>query len=248
MSTVTVMDPTVLSLKEGATWSVHKSRFLGAVESPRRLFVERPAPAAPDAPLPDIPVGGSIGVAFRRGHKKCLFTSVVVGRGEYQLNDQMRVESLTLNWPDVVQELQRRAYYRAAVPRHKQVAAEIWQGGTVNRKKAGTAVWPSYTGRLIDLSAGGLRLVLNANQNPRLNIGEPVGIEFRPDPTGPTFLLNGILRYLGPMPDGTLAMGFQFTGLEATIDGRKVLQQLLRVVNQYQRCELRQARLTAEPD
>lgn len=264
MSTVTTLEPArssqaideaacrnmavVLSLQEAGAWSVHKSRFLGATEPQHRLFVEYPAAAAPNLPTPDIRVGEHIGVAFRRGHKKCVFTSVVLERGDYGLNDEIRVQSLTLSWPDSVQELQRRAYYRAAVPRHRNVAVEIWQGSTADRKKAGTAIWPSYTGRALDLSAGGMRLILASNQNPRLNAGAGVGLEFQPEPMGPAFLLNGLLRHIGPLPDGSIAIGLQFVGLEATVDGRKVLQQLLRAVNQYQRCELRQARLAGETD
>jgi len=234
--------PSVLRVRDSVSWVAHKSRFLGANPVTKRLYVEYPPPAAPEAPPPEVRRGESVGVAFRRGHKKCVFTSVVLGQEEYGPDEGTRAPALALRWPDSLQELQRRAYYRVSVPPHKTVTVELWQGGAACRKKAGTAAWPSYSGRLMDLSAGGMRLVLPPNRDPRLDVGDAVGLEFQPEPGGPAFLLNGIVRYVEPAPDGATAMGLQFVGLEATVENRKVLQQLLRVVNQYYRFELRRLR------
>ena len=57
----------------------------------------------------DVRAGEHVGVAFRRGHKKCVFTSVVLERQEYDRNSDAPVPALTLSWPESMQELQRRA-------------------------------------------------------------------------------------------------------------------------------------------
>ncbi|MGB9625672.1 MAG: flagellar brake protein [Phycisphaerae bacterium] len=234
--------PIVLSVRDGVSWAVHKSRFLGSNRVAKRLYIECPPPAAPESPPPEVRRGEAVGVAFRRGHKKCVFTAVMLGQEDYGPDGGSPVPALALSWPDSLQELQRRAYYRVSVPPHKTVKVELWQGGAACRKKAGSAEWPSYTGRLMDLSAGGMCLVLPPNRNPRLDAGDAVGLEFQPEPGGPAFLLNGLVRYVDPAPDGATTVGLQFVGLEATVENRKVLQQLLRVVNQYYRFELRRLR------
>jgi c-di-GMP-binding flagellar brake protein YcgR len=263
MSTVMVLEPArrdraldeatsrnvgvVLSMRGGEEWSVFKSRFLGADDSHNHLVVEYP-PAPVGTRRPDVQLGENIGVAFRRGHKKCVFTAVVMARGEYALNGQTRVESLTLSWPDSVQELQRRAYYRVPVPRTRNVSVLVFRGGTSQRKKARSAHWPKCTARLSDLSAGGMRVVLPPGKKLPLNCGDAVGLEFQPEVSGPMFLIDAVLRHVAPTADESLALGLQFVGLEASVDGRKTLQQLLRVVSQYQRAELRYTKLASESD
>lgn len=238
----------VMSLRDSGSWAVRKSRFLGLTPQRDSLIVEYPTASDPESRELNVGVGENVGVAFRRGHKKCVFTSVVLARNSYALNDQASVECLVLSWPEQVQELQRRAYYRVAVPRHKTVEVEVWAGGAAYRKKAGTRSWPSFFGRLADISAGGARMLFPKTQDPQMQIQDAAGIQFQPESNGPVFVLDSIIRYVGETPDGSVSVGLQFVGLEASFEGRRVLQQLLRVINQYQRCELRHARASDELD
>jgi len=238
----------VLSLKNGHAWSVHKSRLLGASATLDAIVVEYPAPTSPSSAPPEVAPGESCSVAFRRGHKKCIFTSRIIGRRAYALNQQVTVDALVLSWPETLQGLQRRAYYRAPVPRHRTVIVECWQGGARNRSKAGTVVWPSYHGRLVDLSAGGMRVALSGGRDPGFHVGDLLGIQFQPDSSMEPLVLDAILRHSQPRKPDAVHLGLQFVGLEMTVEGRRLLTHILRVVSEYPRYELRHSRLVVPED
>ncbi len=231
--------PVVLSLRQDEAWSVFKSRFLAGNGPSRRLYVEYPSLPHRGKGPPPVRPGENVGVAFRRGHKKCLFTTVALSLGDVTLHGQTRVNAIELMWPDQVQEVQRRAYYRITLSAVRNIKTLIWRGGAAQRGLAGTDALPICEGRITDLSAGGMRVLLPRGTQTGLRTDDSVGVEFQPEPDGPGFLLDALLRHVSANPDGTVALGIQFTGLEATPEGRRVLQRLLRIVNQYQRQELR---------
>lgn len=235
--------PAVLSAKEEGGWAVCKSRFVAADREQGRLCFEFPGPSALGRPALRITPGENIGVAFRRGHKKCIFTATVLARQPVALNAQTQVDALEVAWPDEVREVQRRAYYRVSVPGHQNVPVLLWAGGAARRGAVETHESMSYRGRLADISAGGMRLTLTHSKDFPIQLDEPVGVEFQPEPSAPGFLLDAALRHVTLNRDGSLAVGLRFAGLESTAEGRRVLQRLLRVINLFQRQELRRARL-----
>jgi len=236
-------EPVVLSLERPESWLVAKSRFLGAASPGRQLLVQYPDAAEADARRPEIGIGESVGVAFRRGHKKCVFTGIVLAIGDYASADGQSVESLALSWPAEVQELQRRAYYRVPVPGNRTVPVKFWEGSSDRQDGPGRRWTPTHTGQLADISIGGMRIVLPAAQNPRLHEGDPVGVEFQPDANQPPFVLDTRFRYANESPDGVVSIGLQLVGLEIRPDGQEALHRLFRVVRRYQQYEQRQARL-----
>ena len=64
----------VLSRRDDVGWKVSKARFVGCDAPQRCLLIEPPPGETLAAPQ----IGELMGVTFRRGHKKCLFNSVVL--------------------------------------------------------------------------------------------------------------------------------------------------------------------------
>ncbi len=240
--------PVTLSLKQSGAWAVYKSRFLDGERRHDRVLIEYPHDPTLNPPSPDIRPGENVGIAFRRGHKKCVFTAVALGVCRRPSGEGPDVLALELGWPDSVQEIQRRAYYRACVPPDRTVPVELWSGGAACRAKAGNANRPIYRGRLTNLSAGGMGMVLPPGPDPSLRVNDAVGVAFQPEAGGTSFLLDATIRCLGQGPNGSLTIGLQFTGLEATDEGRCLLRQLVRVVNVYQRQELKHGRARGGED
>jgi len=234
----------VLTLRNSGVWLSRKSQFIGMDPPYERVLVACPAFEDGRTGLPSPTPGDCLGVAFRRGHKKCVFSSVVLARGSGRLRSGQLVESLALRWPERIEELQRRVFYRAPVPGNQRIPVTLWHGGATNRPAAGTDERCTYTGMLHDLSAGGLSMIVSKDQDPRSDGGDAVGLCFQPDPDGLSFVLDGLLRRATEMPDGTLILGIQFVGLDATEEGRQTLHSLVRIVTRYQRYELQQARLS----
>lgn len=230
-----------LTRHDGEAWDTLKARCRYASAAQRYLVLEYPPPSA-DAPIPPaIRPGENVGVSFRRGHKKCVFMAVVAASGPLRLPDGRRLDGLRLSWPEEIQELQRRVYYRAKVPANREVPVHIWRGG---RQRIGVEP-ATCAGRLVDISVGGVRLQVSALWARMLRDGERVGLRFQPDLHGPFLMLDGVCRHAESGPDGSAFVGVQFVGLDIRADEKETLQQLIRVVIQFQRYEEQQARLTA---
>lgn len=228
----------VLSHRLDNVWTTHKSRVLQADAANRCLVIEQPGVAPGQAP-PELAPGERIGLTFRRGHKKCMCSVAVVRLGTFELTDAQTVPAVYADWPENLQEIQRRVYYRAAVPAGRRIEASMWDGGLVERKTADLQHVPHHTGLLQDVSAGGCRVLVEGSRNPQFEAGDTVGIQFQPDPRSAPLLLEAMFRHLEELPHGKLSLGFQFMGLEMTPEGRALLQMLSRVVSIFLRIEMR---------
>jgi hypothetical protein len=232
--------PCVITCRADEGWQTHKSRFIPCPLAVGRLFVEIPDQRRTGQGR-DFLTGERLGVSFRRGHKKSMFGTVVLGSESVPVGTGNEIECVELQWPEMLQELQRRAYYRAAPPGRK-VHVRFWQGGVGARADLEQQGRQMFHGVLHDLSAGGMR-VATADASPDFFVvGEPFGCSFMPKPRGETFVLDATYRHCQPLEDGLVSLGFQFVGLETTARGQVTLAKLAGVVTDYQRAETRQKR------
>ncbi|MFQ5413631.1 MAG: flagellar brake protein [Phycisphaerae bacterium] len=172
--------------------------------------------------------GATVGVSFRVGHKKCMFSSIVVQDAESGGDDIVPVR-----WPTALQQLQRRAYERAAPPRGHIIAVRFWRtAGTADDDTTPRKV--GY-GELEDVSAGGLRI--NVPDADPLELDTTLQCMFTPRPGDEALIVEATLRHKAPASGGRVSLGLQFIGLETTADGRDVLDRLAQVVGHYQRAQ-----------
>jgi len=229
--------PVVLSCKDGEQWVSVKSRLLDASQANGCLVVEYPA-GQQGQRAPDITRGQYVGVAFRRGHKKCVFGSYVVGKERFQLDRRNHVGALVISWPAEVGQLQRRAYFRVEVPAGQTVAAYLWPGGATARPRAGSPGWPLYVTQLVDLSAGGFRVAVPVDEDPKFAVEQTVGMEFVVEPNRPPIVADANFRHSEPGPEGRVYLGFQFVGLELDGRGRGLLERLARITSHWRHTQL----------
>jgi c-di-GMP-binding flagellar brake protein YcgR len=215
--------PIVMTHRASGGWQVFKSAFVSCLEESEALLVSRPTPSPPEATeLP--PVGATVGINFRVGHKKCVFATI-------RLSDVDDGESMVLSWPDQMYQMQRRAYQRVAPPRDNVVTIRLWR----TRKTEGESFGDrqSFYGELEDLSAGGI--CVNVAESADLSPGETIECLFAPRPGAQPLISEITLRHRAEAGAGRASLGFQFIGLETTAEGRAVLAQLAKIVRQYQR-------------
>jgi len=98
-----------------------------------------------------------IGVAFRRGHKKCLFTTKITGQ---------EGDTLLLQEPTTVRAVQRRAYQRVNIPSHRFIPVKVWEGSLPN---SGEVSFPVCSGRVANISMSTIRV-----DPPKELAGQPV--------------------------------------------------------------------------
>jgi hypothetical protein len=221
-----------LTFSTAQGWRTFKSQFVGGSATRQALQIQSAALGETAASLAPCP-GDTVGVAFRTGHKKCLFASTIqsieAGGGG---------TVATLQWPQQLQQLQRRAYERAKPPHDAVVAVRFWPEEGQSGVRCDTR--DARHGQLEDVSAGGLRVkVANATD---VRIGVTYRCVFTPQPGRPPLILDTVVRHREAAEHGRASIGFQVVGLEITPDGRRVLDRLARTVAHYQRARARHQR------
>lgn len=218
-------------------WGTYKSVLLQADSQGRCLVIQQPLPAEGHPP-PELVAGEIVGLSFRRGHKKCMCSVEITRLLAYPLDGES-LPAFEVLWPDKLQEMQRRVYYRADVPKGRRIEVNVWDGGTRGRQAAQLRDVPNHVGLLQDLSAGGCSVLFNAARDPQLEDGDTVGLQFQPDPRSAPILMDAVFRHAEHISNEQIALGFQFVGLEMTPEGRSLLQSLSRIVSTFLRIEIR---------
>jgi hypothetical protein len=233
--------PCVLTRRSQRGWQPCKSRFVSNGGAVGRLLISADADSALCGGSPMTP-GERVGLTFRRGHKKCMCATVVLDACvELAGEDGGCVPCVELQWPDALQELQRRVYHRAT-PHGRRVHVRFWPGGVAARTETKSGSDPMMGGVMLDLSAGGIRILTTDVSPDTFREGDPVGCAFAPKPRGDTLVLDATFRHIEMLSGGGVALGLQFVGLEATDRGRQLLSTLAGVVTDYQRGQARQMR------
>jgi len=58
---------------------------------------------------------------------------------------------------------------------------------------------------------------------------------FSPRPGKPSLVLDAVLRHREAVDHGRASLGFQFVGMETTQEGLRLLDRIVRIVNDFQR-------------
>ncbi len=250
--------PIVVSHRTPLGWRVCHARFTGADLEARTIQAALATRGSQPA-QPQLKPGNEVGVTFRRAHKKCSFSTVVL---ESRPDE---AEQLVLRWPEHLQELHRRVFERTAPPPGKIIPVTFWKladaiGGIPSADDR-------LTGVLEDLSVGGIRILW---QSPTAVASPLVGDERPPptrgdatamghpselpleatyccrislDPHEEDLVVEAMLRHHEAPTDGAASLGFRFIGLETTEEGRRNMIRLARAVSRFQRRRSNAARI-----
>jgi len=226
--------PLTLNCRVAEGWTTGKSFLLGYEAGGCELIVAYPS--GPSGMQPEIVAGQTIGVSFRRAHRKCVFETRVVGRCNYSVGRVEDVPALQLEWPESIFEMQRRVYYRTPVPRDAELPVQVQLRDDDDGGEEEVSV---CRGRMRDVSAGGLSVVVADEDNPRWRPDTRVACKFMTAASGPAMNLYGHMRYLYEQPEGGVRMGVQFVGLDTDGEARSVLGQIIELTRQFQAIEKR---------
>lgn len=206
-------------------WRTYKSKFVSG--SSERQVIQAQTLVSSENLESELPQpGDTLGVTFRLGHKKCMFGTTLEsfeGEGEQRL--------ATMRWPDNIQQLQRRVFERATPPHDAIVPVRMWCCEGLSSAQVDERTVKH--GQLEDVSAGGMRV--KAASPLDFRPGATFRCVFAPRPGKPSIVLDALVRHRESAEQGRSSIGFQFVGLEATPDGRRVLERLVRTVTQFQR-------------
>jgi len=194
------------------------------------LQKKRKAPRRKAHPV-NIQVNQPVGVSLKYEYGRFIFETKVVG-----LEPSPQGTSggkIVLAVPDRIEIVQRRSYYRVNVPKTLKVDVMLWHRCHADgeRRVAPSRYW---RGKLVDISAGGAQIAVDAVQSPDFKKGQFVGLRFTPMPYEMPLMFDARIRSILPTANGKgICLGVQIVGLEASLEGRDILRRLCDVVERY---------------
>ncbi len=186
-----------------------------------------------------------VGISLKHSCGKIVFETKVLSLAPAPQNSSGG--AIVLAIPDRIEIVERRSYFRVAVPQSLKVNIVFWrrdQKQDENRHKpcqdckthcktilADKHYWQ---GTLVDLSAGGAQIAVDASQKQNFRKGQFLTIRFTPLPYEKPLMFNVQVRTVLPtIDDNTLCLGLQIVGLEASPEGHETIRQLCSVVEKY---------------
>jgi c-di-GMP-binding flagellar brake protein YcgR len=170
-----------------------------------------------------------IGICIHLGHFKYLFDSTVLAT-----ESQVSSWRILLNPPDRVERIERRVYHRQPVPANTTVKVLFWHRGYLDDSENEPAE-NYWQGTLLNLSAGGARFEIEIDHKENFRTGQLLGMQFTPMSYQKPLLLESHVKYAEEQSDNRyFRIGVEFLGLEASPEGRHILDRILEVISQYE--------------
>lgn len=221
--------PLALSCRVADGWSGFNSKFLAESKEDRGLLIEYPW--SDGSYVPELTEGQTLGLSFRRGARRCVFSSSLRAVRRLRM-DAAEIPAILIEWPAEIIEWQRRLDYRAPAPANTRipVTACLEEG-------AATAPAACFRGELIDISAGGMSMGFPFTDYPRWEVDEVIRSSFSPASDEPPLEVTGRVRYAQRARD-SFRVGMQWYGLETTEPGRAVLDRVIDLCAAFQQVEI----------
>jgi hypothetical protein len=183
----------------------------------------------------NIQVNQPVGISLKYGYGKFIFETTVTALGSSP--DSTGGETFSLLVPDRIEIVQRRSYFRVNVPGSLKVNVMLWHRRCTDDASSDAGRKPPeyyWQGRLADISAGGVQLVVDNEQKPDFKKGQFVGLRFTPLPYEMPLMFNAQIRNILPTANQKcICLGLQIVGLEASPEGREILRRLCNIVERY---------------
>jgi hypothetical protein len=185
-----------------------------------------------------------VGISFKHGYGKFIFDTTVkaLEPSTDPETHRDRGGTIVLAFPDKIEVIQRRSYFRVSVPESLNVKVLLWhrsgkRGETGPKHNTANEMHNCCQGRLMDISAGGAQVIVpNQNDAGKANFkkGQFISMRFTPLPYETPLVLSAQVRNALPTADDQNAsLGLQIVGLEASSEGREVLTRLIGIVEKY---------------
>jgi len=198
----------------------------------------------PKSPAINIQVNQPVGISLKYGYGKFIFETTVVAL--QPSTEPTSGGTISLVVPERIELVQRRSYFRVDVPSSLKVNVMLWHrrytDETPETQQIETQISDSrrmpqeryWQGKLTDISAGGVQVVVDTAQKPDFERGQFIGLRFTPMPYETPLMFDAQIRNILPTAcEKSICLGLRIIGLEASPEGRQVLQRLCTVAEHY---------------
>ena len=212
----------VLSFTRRGKWRLYHTQI--------REFTEEIIVLDQDRDVEALIINQPVGICVHLGHHKYLFQTSV-----QSVEQSGSASYIAIEYPDKVEQIQRRAFDRQHVPSELTVKCLFWHRGYLDESQTEPAE-QYWQGRLLNLSAGGAQIAVDQDLKSYFKEGQLVGVQFTPMSYQRPLLLEAHVKYLVDQTDhGQFFVGVEFLGLEAGAEGREVLHRLVKVIQEYEK-------------
>lgn len=223
--------PATITVRDEDGWTSLRTRFVALRQG--HVLLELFAPEPGEQPH-EFRQADKVGVSFKLKHHKHVFTGTVAEVASQRLEDGSAGTVLHVCSPTRMQRMQRRAFNRTDVPPNRVVRAAFWLGGLENEPAGTTPDQPVWSGRVVNISAGGLQLTSQQRLGDAVSAGDIVGVRISFGVGEQNVYADAQFRH-ALEEDGTTHLGFQFIGLGLTPQSREALQIIGTKASQFQR-------------
>ncbi|MCK4600901.1 MAG: PilZ domain-containing protein [Phycisphaerae bacterium] len=222
--------PVSITVRAKSRWVNYHSRAIVIHEG--HFWIELPITEASVAPHEFAPAE-KVGLSFKLKHHKHIFTGTVASLRTFELADGAEAPVIAVCVPTQMYRLQRRAYERVEVPSNRIVRASFWLGGCQAEPAGTSAESPVWSGRTMNISAGGFQVRTDRDAAKSLEPGDIVGVRLGFGAEMETVYADAQFRHTEPAGESVL-LGFQFLGLGQTDVGKKALTLIVAKVTEFQ--------------
>jgi hypothetical protein len=172
------------------------------------LWVEKPKMDHLPTPY-EFTAGEQVGVSFSVSHRKFVFAAKTLGHEIYRLDQETKSTALTLEMPKVVHKVERRLHDRLDLSCEEVIRASFWLGGWEARPEEATVESPVWSGRILNVSSGGLLVRASYEAAKYVEVGDILGVHITFGESGQSVFVDAQLRHCAR--DGEMALvGLQF--------------------------------------
>ncbi len=177
-----------------------------------------------------------VGISFRYeyGEDTFIFDTKVVAVKSATV-EGIENQRIILAVPEQIELVKKSSFLRVQVPASLDVNVQLWHRSYPGvQGPASAEVCHGWEGKLVDISAGGLQVAIDKATGPALEEEQFLGLRFIPLTYQAPLRFNAYVRNVWRNADeGNVLVGLEMVGLEASPEGRLILQRLCDVVEQY---------------
>ncbi len=213
--------------------AAYRSRFLAIDPAGNEPILVIEAPTLKGSVVLIRP-GQEIKVSFSDEGKKRTFKSTVLGRGKFNLNNEVTVPSLELPIPTLASSEETRSYYRLRMRDVRPV--ELTLGILAKEKGENRRVRSREKGILTDLGGGGLGFRIPEGRSLLLVVGARVFLSFRLPSDNEHIRILGRICFSVRRPElREVFFGVQFIEVDSDIEYKRSVDKILHFVAAQQR-------------
>ncbi len=234
--------PLSIQAESGDELYRYKSRLLDIRRTgdSKSLIIDQPSS---DGPAVALKPNTEMLLFFAVDRSRFAFLSVILGKTDFALGARRRISAVEISYPNALQSGQRRAYFRVPVPLRNPIHVECTVIGDVQRQvpepegdAAGALPSPRLGGRTINISVGGMFILIEEGAEHLADVGTRLALQFSLARNETPLRLNAIIRRIVRKSAAEqLKVGIEFVDTDESFEDKLAINRLYRYVAERQR-------------